>query len=164
MSDDVTWITVNGAHVPVKDGQDKGEAIREHFSSKREPGVDRAVRPSDDIASQTESRMREDVESKKARAEKSSTARTIGKYNDQRVSSTIKNAKEYLANKQEADQAERSLQSYISDKKKIEGWRDAISRPKRDGSAWSKEEIDFANSEIRAMQTRINRHEAKYGH
>lgn len=35
--DDVTWITVNGSHVPIKEGQDKDEAIRDHFGSKLNP-------------------------------------------------------------------------------------------------------------------------------
>jgi hypothetical protein len=35
MSDEnVTWITVNGSHIPVREGQDKNEAMKEFFKSK----------------------------------------------------------------------------------------------------------------------------------
>jgi hypothetical protein len=40
MSDEtVEWITVNGAHVPIKEGQSKDEAIRDHFG--KEPPTDK---------------------------------------------------------------------------------------------------------------------------
>lgn len=32
--DDVEWITVNGSHVPIKDGQTPQEAIKNHFANK----------------------------------------------------------------------------------------------------------------------------------
>lgn len=35
MADDVEWITVNGAHIPIKDGEDKGEAIGRFFDEKK---------------------------------------------------------------------------------------------------------------------------------
>lgn len=34
MAEDVEWITVNGAHVPIRKGEDKGQAIRAHFAKK----------------------------------------------------------------------------------------------------------------------------------
>jgi hypothetical protein len=33
-SEDIEWITVNGAHIPVKGGQSKDEAIRDHFGKE----------------------------------------------------------------------------------------------------------------------------------
>ena len=29
--DDISWITVNGAHIPIRDGEDKAAAIKKHF-------------------------------------------------------------------------------------------------------------------------------------
>lgn len=34
MKDDVEWITVNGVHIPIKEGQSKDEAIRDHFGKE----------------------------------------------------------------------------------------------------------------------------------
>lgn len=34
--DDITWITVKGNHIPIKKGQEKGEAIKEFFEKKSE--------------------------------------------------------------------------------------------------------------------------------
>lgn len=33
--EDITWITVKGNHIPIKNGQNKGEAIKEFFESKK---------------------------------------------------------------------------------------------------------------------------------
>lgn len=33
--DDIQWITVNGAHVPIKDGETPKEAIKNHFAEKK---------------------------------------------------------------------------------------------------------------------------------
>ena len=33
----IDWITVNGAHIPIKEGQSKDEAIRDHFGAKEHP-------------------------------------------------------------------------------------------------------------------------------
>lgn len=32
--DDVTWITVKGNHIPIKDGEDKGDAVKNFFDKK----------------------------------------------------------------------------------------------------------------------------------
>lgn len=34
--DDISWITVNGAHIPIKDGEDKAAAIKKHFEYSAE--------------------------------------------------------------------------------------------------------------------------------
>lgn len=36
--EDITWITVKGNHIPIKNGQNKGEAIKEFFESKKSGG------------------------------------------------------------------------------------------------------------------------------
>lgn len=33
-SDDITWITVNGNHIPIKKGQSKGDAVKSFFENK----------------------------------------------------------------------------------------------------------------------------------
>ena len=34
--DNVSWITVNGAHIPIEEGESKKEAITKHFKNKKE--------------------------------------------------------------------------------------------------------------------------------
>lgn len=34
-NDDITWITVKGNHIPIKKGQNKGEAVKEFFEKKK---------------------------------------------------------------------------------------------------------------------------------
>lgn len=36
--EDITWITVKGNHIPIKKGQNKGDAIKEFFESKKSGG------------------------------------------------------------------------------------------------------------------------------
>ena len=46
-NDDITWITVKGNHIPIKKGQNKGEAVKEFFEKKTayfERGVKRMGR------------------------------------------------------------------------------------------------------------------------
>ena len=33
-NDDITWITVKGNHIPIKKGQNKGEAVKEFFEKQ----------------------------------------------------------------------------------------------------------------------------------
>lgn len=40
--EDITWITVKGNHIPIKNGQNKGEAIKEFFESKKSGGEKKA--------------------------------------------------------------------------------------------------------------------------
>ena len=35
-NDDITWITVKGNHIPIKKGQNKGEAVKEFFEKKND--------------------------------------------------------------------------------------------------------------------------------
>lgn len=37
--EDITWITVNGNHIPVKKGQSKGDAVKEFLESKKSDGA-----------------------------------------------------------------------------------------------------------------------------
>ena len=57
--EDVTWITINGSHVPIKEGQNKGEAIKEHFAKLRES--DAAARPTDKEASEIAKKLNENA-------------------------------------------------------------------------------------------------------
>lgn len=34
--DDIDWITVNGNHIPIKDGENPKEAVENHFANKKE--------------------------------------------------------------------------------------------------------------------------------
>ncbi len=36
--EDVQWITANGAHIPIKEGESKQEAVKEHFKEVRQKG------------------------------------------------------------------------------------------------------------------------------
>lgn len=38
-SDDITWITVKGNHIPIKKGEKKGDAIKKFFESKKSGGA-----------------------------------------------------------------------------------------------------------------------------
>lgn len=47
--DDVQWITVNGSHIPLKDGESPKEAIKEHFGNKK--GTNKVLSLNDQVDS-----------------------------------------------------------------------------------------------------------------
>lgn len=65
-NDDITWITVKGNHIPIKKGQNKGEAVKEFFEKKN------AGSKSEKVSKKPEKETRMSYERRKSDAEKKS--------------------------------------------------------------------------------------------